>query len=268
MPHPLDAWLESLTPVRDGDLVAYPVAKYGLMPPSETLSRDAPADQIALARMCFRPADAEVREYFDGSDLIAHHDWPGAWGEWGLADCTDTWLEARTAGAPHDDPRAWLRAWLLSTPAILAGTKLPLVPPEPLFSVGLGVTSMASSVWGWGAVALTADLAVVGDWDEESGPLRRCLGVVARATLTRSTALLFQECGPLDFPDRFDGEGFWDEISYRGLSHPELYRLLVASTRGGGQAIRHLDGPGLRTYREVGMKKGYRSIARVATRMP
>ena len=127
---------------------------------------------------------------------------------------------------------------------------------------------MISWAWGWRVIAFSQELALVAEWDDEvvrTPLLPQPLGLVARDSLYRSTALLLQHLGADHFSDRFMGDGgggFWEEIAPRGIEPPELYRILLASAGRGGDVVLDCDAQALIKMRELSAAHGYRDVAR------
>jgi len=240
MSHPLDDWIAELRPLSHGSLRAH-VAESWFEEPGEPASWSP--EQVRLARTIFRPSPDDTRELLDA---------------WMMLDEDD-----------EDEETKELRnAWLCPAGPLLEGARTRLVEPTPLFSVRFVITGMISWAWGWRVIAFTQELALVAEWDDEvvrTPLLPQPLGLVARDSLYRSTALLLQHLGADHFSDRFMGDGgggFWEEIAPRGIELPELYRILLASAGRGGDAVLECDAQALIKMRELSAAHGYRDVAR------
>lgn len=238
MSHPLDDWIAGLRPLSHGSLRAYVVESW-FEEPGEPASWSP--EQVRLARTIFRPSPDDTRELLDA---------------WMMLDEDD-----------EDEETKELRnAWLCPAGPLLEGARTRLVEPTPLFSVRFLITGMISWAWGWRVIAFSQELALVAEWDDEvvrTPLLPQPLGLVARDSLYRSTALLLQHLGAEHFGDRFmgdEGGGFWEEIAPRGIEPPELYRILLASAGRGGDVVLDCDAQALIKMRELSAAHGYRDV--------
>ena len=243
MSHPLDDWVAGLRPLSHGSLRAYVVESW-FEEPGEPASWSP--EQVRLARTIFRPSPDDTRELLDAWMMFHEDDEPD-----------------------EDEETKELRnAWLCPAGPLLEGARTRLVEPTPLFSVRFVITGMIGWAWGWRVIAFTQELALVAEWDDEvvrTPLLPQPLGLVARDSLYRSTALLLQHLGADHFSDRFMGDGgggFWEEIAPRGIELPELYRILLASAGRGGDAVLECDARALIKMRELSAAHGYRDVAR------
>ncbi len=217
MTHPLDEWIAKLRPVSLQGLKAFLVVDWNGFEMHFDPAKCDP-EQVRLARLVLRPDKKELEEYLS--------DW----------DASDAWR------APES--------------ALLRGASTQLLERRTLFSVDFAIDgAMFTWTWDWRVETFTKDLAIFSVWDDEFVPslLPRPLGLIPRDRLFQNAALLLRRCERID-DDRFVEGGFWDEIQPRGIGLAELYRLLIAASRRGGDSILTLSSEEIVNFRESDMK--------------
>jgi len=241
MSHPLDEWVKSLKPISHQNLKAYvgTLSEHAGYDGQDSLP-DWPAQFIRLARMVVRLSIKDSEECLDGYELLDD-------------DCEGISREL------DDDIR---EAWVTPIGELTKGAKTKVVPSEELFSITLSVDHPAGGNWGWQATTFMKDLALVSfHSDFTPSHFMSPLGLVSRETLYSSSALLLREyVGQLD-GDRFKLESFGlDELEFKGIIVPELYRLLLAVAGRGGDVFLTMTANELARYREPDMLVGYEEL--------
>jgi hypothetical protein len=231
----VSSWLQSLRPVRYGDVRAWINESWRLLDgwpqPSEWSGAEA-----RLVLSLFRPKAGSVQEFIVEHDLDLGD-------EAGLDGSSSVWgsyargRDSRSGG---------------------------LVAARELFSVTMAVDDdRMASVRTWTAIALTEEFALFCERSDDSGLhlFPAVFGVIERRNLYRSAAvLLHHRDGKAGH--RFEHAGnFFDDLHAWHIPQGEVYRLLLAFAGLGGRRVLTQDAGALKAFRPEGMLVSFDDVA-------
>ena len=234
-PPSIRQWLETLRPVSSRGVRAWVNDSWMLTVGPPTAARWT-AQETELAITLLRPTRGELAEFVEEQDFELEDESEFDDSSWVWRDFVNG---SRRIVRPGVSRRS---SW---------------------FSITMAVDHFyTSSQWNWSAVALSRDLALLCvRSDDYTWPLFPYpLGVITRADKYASAALVLASNEP-ENPERFtSASNFFSELSASDIPDEEVYRLLLAASGDGGEAIVHTQRRALRFFRTERMEGGYADV--------